>query len=605
MKGTFNKYRFTSISMILGKIIGKTTTNKFHFLVKGDVKKFQYVQVMSKELYILGQVIEIEKSDESIADCIVLGHRESGMLKGLRIPLEPGSEVLEADDEFIQKTLGLEQKEGALIGTLEDREKLNVILDLNQILTKHVTILAKSGAGKSYLTAVLIEELLEKKVPLLVIDPHGEYSSLKYPNETGKGAKGYLKQIQEYALDETGIPLRLNKTNLEAQELIHLLPAKLSSVQLGVLYAALKNLSIVDFGNLKLQLEIEDTSAKWTLIHIIEYLENLHLFSETYTPYEDIIQVGKASLINLRGVRQDIQEIVVYKLLKDLFLERKKGNIPPFLLVLEEAHNFCLAENTKIMTSRGERPISKIKKSDKIATLNENNLLEFHYPNKIYKNKPQDLYEVTTKFGNKLIATKDHSILTRDGFKYVSGLNEMLVPLQNNYSMEKDLVIARLIGHILGDGWLSHRKSVGFSGQHIDLRRIKEDLHFLSFTSSKITEKKSRSKINSIEYGTLNVNGSGFSMTSSVRCFKFMQQFDLPVGRKVLQEYEVPYFILKGSNMLKAEFLSTLMGSDGFKPRIKKKNVDALRISFSNSVPKGTGCVNPSRTFFNSSKSLY
>ncbi len=337
--------------MILGKIIGKSTTNSFKFLAKGEVKKFQYVQVLSKEDYVLGQIIEIEKTHESIAECILIGYREQGILKSLRIPLEPGSEVLEADDNFIQKTLGLEQKEGVFIGHLEDRENVKVYLDFNTLLTKHITILAKSGSGKSYLTGVLLEEFLEKKIPLVVIDPHGEYSSLKYPNDSekliayGLKPKGYLKQIQEFTIDETGIPLRLNNKNLEAQELIHLLPAKLSSIQLGILYSALHHLESIDFESLKLHLDMEESNAKWTLINIIEYVENLHLFSDSPTPMEDLVQVGKASLINLMGVKQELQEIVVYKLLKDLFLERKKGNIPPFFLVLEEAHAFVPERN--------------------------------------------------------------------------------------------------------------------------------------------------------------------------------------------------------------------------------------------------------------------
>ena len=36
-----------------------------------------------------------------------------------------------------------------------------------------------------------------------------------------------------------------------------------------------------------------------------------------------------------------MQEVIVYKIVNDLFIERKKNNIPPFFLVLEEAQNYC------------------------------------------------------------------------------------------------------------------------------------------------------------------------------------------------------------------------------------------------------------------------
>ena len=47
--------------MILGRIEGKLTTTNFTFLVEGDARKFDYVQVPFKEKYILGQILEIEK----------------------------------------------------------------------------------------------------------------------------------------------------------------------------------------------------------------------------------------------------------------------------------------------------------------------------------------------------------------------------------------------------------------------------------------------------------------------------------------------------------------------------------------------------------------
>ena len=79
---------------------------------------------------------------------------------------------------------------------------------MNKIITKHLAILAKSGSGKSFFCGVLLEEILEKKIPVLVIDPHGEYSSLKFPSRDedilkkfGLEPKGYFKQIQEYSPD--------------------------------------------------------------------------------------------------------------------------------------------------------------------------------------------------------------------------------------------------------------------------------------------------------------------------------------------------------------------------------------------------------------------
>src|SRR3989344_4668097 len=307
--------------MILGKVIGKTSTKQFAFKIEGSAHIFEYVQIMhSSGNFVLAQIEEIEKdSERSVAFCSVIGYRDDeGKLQVLKSPLDPGVEVLRAEDDFI------------------------------------AVILAKSGSGKSYVSAVLLEELLLKKIPLVVIDPHGEYPSLKYPNPKDKEnmlrfgvePQGFLKQIQEFSPDvhinPDAKPLKLSNRNLTSVELIHLLPTKVSASQLGLIYAALKNLGgRVDFNEMLIELEAtEDNPSKWTLINIFEYVKKLNLFSESPTLMGELVHPGKMSIVNLRGVAQDIQEIIVYKLVNDLFQERKKNTIPPFFLVIEECHTF-------------------------------------------------------------------------------------------------------------------------------------------------------------------------------------------------------------------------------------------------------------------------
>jgi len=344
--------------MILGKITGRTSTNEFTFLATAPVKKFNYVQVMIERKYVLAQIIEVRKENrQTIAECSVIGYREDGKLNRLRVPLEPSTEVLKPDKEFIISTLGLEKENGAYIGTLENYPDIKVNLDLKKLLTHKVAILARTGSGKSYTASVLIEEILEKNIPLLIIDPHGEYSSLKYPNTKNKKAmlrfgvkpKGFSRTIQEFSPDikanPNAIPLKLNKNIFTSSDLIHVLPAKLSNTQLGLLYSAMKNLEIPDFESLIVYLEAEENNAKYTLINLIEYLQKLDLFSYTPTEFTDIIRSGKCSIINLNGVDIDLQEVVVYKLLKDLFDARKRADIPPFFMVIEEAQNFIPERN--------------------------------------------------------------------------------------------------------------------------------------------------------------------------------------------------------------------------------------------------------------------
>lgn len=354
--------------MLLGKIFGKVTTSEFKFHVEGDARKFEYVQVYHQFYeYVLCQIIELEKQEEmTTAHCQIIGYKDKkdNKIKKLRIPFEPGSEVLKSEDSFVASIIQLEDSDsGAYIGKL-DGKNIDVYIDLKKLLTKHVAILAKSGSGKSYTVGVLLEEIIEKKVPLLIIDPHGEYSTMQFENENEEDKKNmphYGIKPKKFKINEYGDtminpkvrPLKIS-SKLDAKELIDMLPVKLSASQLGVLYSATQNLKECDFESVLYNLNLEESNAKWNIMGVIEQLRDTGYFSQAPTPHHELIKSGEASILNFRGISPEIQDIIVYKLAKDLFELRKKNKIPPFFLVVEEAHNYCPER------SFGEKKSSKI-----------------------------------------------------------------------------------------------------------------------------------------------------------------------------------------------------------------------------------------------------
>ena len=338
--------------MILGRIHGKTTTTLFTFMVEKETKKLDFVQVFHERYgYVLAQVVELEMDEEkTIAKCNVIGYKDKdGTFKQIRIPFAPKSEVLLAQENVIKNIIELNIKDGAYIGKLEGKN-IPIRLNLKNLLTKHIAILAKSGAGKSYTAGVLLEEIMDRNVPLLIIDPHGEYSEMKSanddPNDLKKmgyyevKSKRYNKIIKEYGFIDEMNPIKLND-DLKSDELVHMLPTKLSSAQLALVYNAVKNMPKLDLANLILELEYEESPSKYNIISVVNHLKSMELFSVNYTPYNELIQPGRCSIINLKGLAPEGQEILVYKLMRDLFEQRKLNKVPPFFCVVEEAHNFC------------------------------------------------------------------------------------------------------------------------------------------------------------------------------------------------------------------------------------------------------------------------
>ena len=338
--------------MMLGRISGSVTTKDFSFKAETKVKKLQYVAVKDYEgKWVLSYVDSITNyMNNTVAKAKVIGFRDSrNFLKPLAIPFEPGTPVYLADDELIKMTLGLKD-DGLYMGILEGYN-IPVNLPVKHLITKHVAILAKTGTGKSYAAGVLLEELAEKNIPAVIIDPHGEYRTLveenKKENEIsqmkrfGIEPRSYRDKIQVFDLGVQN-PIKLD-AKLTADELFEMLPTKISPGQESLLYAAIKNLLGKDYTlkNVVEEINSTDSSAKRNLASLLEYLEGTKLFSANPTKPDDLVKEGKLTIIDLKEANPDIQQIVVFKLAKELFNARKYGKIPEFFFVLEEAHNFC------------------------------------------------------------------------------------------------------------------------------------------------------------------------------------------------------------------------------------------------------------------------
>jgi len=333
--------------MQLGTIEGEVDTSSFEFRATEEVRKFDFVSVKSNDKWILAQVEEVTKhpDGQTMAKANIIGYRDKGLTKAPRRVIEPDSIVYQADQELISDTLGLQDK-GLQVGNLETNEEIDIHVNADQFY-KHFAVLAQTGAGKSYLTGVLIEELLEQDMPVMILDPHGEFSSLRNPNPENDGeTKGY--NVKEYSpntdINSEALPLQFSSKNLGKKELMTLIPDSLTNSQMGVLYNSLKRLKEKDEDYTLLDIEDavsqEESTAKWNLLNYLEQLEESGLFDPNPVDLADLLEPGQATVINLKAVEPDAAEMTAYMLAKKLFDLRKKDMVPPFLMVMEEAHNF-------------------------------------------------------------------------------------------------------------------------------------------------------------------------------------------------------------------------------------------------------------------------
>ncbi|WP_298520192.1 ATP-binding protein [uncultured Methanobrevibacter sp.] len=155
---------------------GKKVLGMIENLIRGndalnvDINDFKAIQKISKigveDNYIRGKVK-------------ILGDVNDN-LKLPRTPALPGTEIKLANQEILKEIFKV--KYPIRLGTLVNQSDVEVNVEANPILSRHLAILAMTGAGKSNTVSVLIDQLLGYDVPVFVFDMHGEYVGAEFPN---------------------------------------------------------------------------------------------------------------------------------------------------------------------------------------------------------------------------------------------------------------------------------------------------------------------------------------------------------------------------------------------------------------------------------------
>ncbi|MBI5228283.1 ATP-binding protein [Candidatus Micrarchaeota archaeon] len=348
------------------------STTEFTFVVNGaKVLKGQYVQVpMQDGGMIFGFVNEITKANryferpESVAEfekgsgiksnfpvdsweyelalVKILGKFAANKFARVFHPPSPGMKIYEAENSILKSFLGFDEK-GLDIGTIEHHD-VPAKLSLTRLVQKHLAILAMSGAGKSHLASVLLEELLSRKkedgrIAVVAIDIHGEYLGFAHDPSLGR-------QCTLVDCAELRFPLKKLSTETIAQWVPDLSAPQREVLRqvLGLLKA--KKDQGFSFKELIEAVDASDVSkdeVKRALKRTLNELKNYRFLSrKTENPKLGTLRPGNMLILDFSAIDSlRKKQILVSLIAKRLFMLRKKNKIPPFLLLIEEAHNFA------------------------------------------------------------------------------------------------------------------------------------------------------------------------------------------------------------------------------------------------------------------------
>jgi DNA helicase HerA-like ATPase len=350
------------------------------------------------------------------AVCQVLGAEPltggtGGKLNHVRYPPQPATSAYRPSETDVARVvlgeLAQKQDRALDIAVLSNRQEISVKVDGHAIVTRHLAILAMTGAGKSWTARRTIEELSKKNYPIVIFDPHGDYTGLAEISELKPRVKRYYAQfpIFEQAPETLitvieGLGWKLANTHRSmfddlykgAKSFISGTPQELKeraewlSEYLGneniARYGLKPNLFyLADFvqavaqagktENVEVQSQIVEWSgqeqlsvkkqtaswlegfpnnlrrAAWRLKQMEEVSKKVAGKGEVLplpTDRTKLVEYGGISIVALAGYTGDFQATIYSLIAEEIFAARVSGDLKlPVLMLLEEAHNFVPA----------------------------------------------------------------------------------------------------------------------------------------------------------------------------------------------------------------------------------------------------------------------
>ncbi|MFV2015887.1 MAG: ATP-binding protein, partial [Candidatus Heimdallarchaeota archaeon] len=282
----------------------------------------------------LPSVYPADKWDYVIASVKVLGSYKDNLQIRATRPVLPGSLVEFAENEILQKFLGLSDN-GLQIGKVRQSE-LEAIINLDKLLQKHLAILSISGGGKSYATSVIIEELMRRskldgRPAMVIFDVHGEYKQLtKMP----KHSEFRSSQVERIPANK----LSLAMGYLSSSDLRKFFPT-MSYAQSRELDNIMRKLRI-EGEPITIQKVVKKIFAtemnqlvKDALLGWLNMLQGTRLFSNVENPnLESSLAPGKLVIIDLSSITTLwTKQIIVHYFLSRIFELRRSKDIPPVI----------------------------------------------------------------------------------------------------------------------------------------------------------------------------------------------------------------------------------------------------------------------------------
>jgi hypothetical protein len=345
----------------LGVCIGEASPTRVTFISKSMPASGEYVSLEYDGRCVLGMVEGLVRGSPSISEDILdpgvverilsyegeeeqyvrgsirlLGDAET--LEIPKVPPPPGTAVRRAGLEVLRRIFG----GGSIrIGRLISRPEVEVRVDCNRMITRHLAILAITGAGKSNAVSVIVEGILRLRGMPVIFDMHSEYVDAGF----SAGVKRIEPRLNPLYLSSEEFRLLVDigkEAHLQERYLRRAYSMAREKVRAGESRDFVSQV-LASLEEIREQEEEQTQSEKKALIGVINKVEDFNRkYRGLVDPYAgsllDALEQGKANVVDLGQVDEEYADVIVSHMLRKLLYLRKNKRVAPAFCVLEEAH---------------------------------------------------------------------------------------------------------------------------------------------------------------------------------------------------------------------------------------------------------------------------
>ncbi|CAJ37871.1 ATP-binding protein [Methanocella arvoryzae] len=305
--------------------------------------------------------MDTEEYDHHLMTALVVGYFNEKLqeFKHPRAMPDSGETIYMAGPEVLKNIskVQAEARGAAALGTIPGTD-VPVVVSVKDIVSQHVSVIASTGSGKSYTIGVLLEEMMKpnNRAAILVVDPHGEYSTLSEMVNKPEFRDGdYQPTVKIYRKES----LKIKITELELDDLLGILDLSEKMQHFFVTgFFNWRNGPHHKKSDLRREIEVQRNPTNESTIDAIlwrfDSVMRRGIFEDhLHTQLAELFAPGQLTVLDLSGIGESDQQLIVSVLLRRLFdaregtvnqryAENEERYLPyPTFVVLEEAHRYA------------------------------------------------------------------------------------------------------------------------------------------------------------------------------------------------------------------------------------------------------------------------